>query len=375
MKKALLIILIFFLLGTSVSALENEIEIPKEYENIKDFVPEDIFDLLPENIFSSDIDEMTSAANEFTSFEYLLNTVSEFLNLEIKNSINLLIALVSSIMLSSVISSLNSNTLGGSGIDICEFVSNVFIVSILISYNDDIFSCSKVFFERIDLFMVGLLPFMCTLTAMGGGVASAVATNFGINTFLAISEFVLSKSVFPIAGACISLSSISAIGESGAGSSLLKGLKRIYVFMIGMLMTLILFVFSSKGIMANSTDTLSGRAIKFAAGNFIPIVGSNIGDILKGVGNGIEYLKNTVGVISVLIIFLILLPGLVTITVRRLILSSCAFLAEFLGAKEQGRIVNEFSSVYGVILAVMSMSSVLFIAAVIISVRIGNAMH
>ncbi|MBQ1259163.1 MAG: hypothetical protein IIX97_03535 [Clostridia bacterium] len=374
MKKILIIALAAIsLLTVRVGAEENAINLPEEYEDIKNFIPEDIFEMLPNDLFSTNEDELTNAVDELTTFDYLARIVVKVLNLEIKSSIDLLFILSAAVILSSLINNLNSQTLNSSGGDISKFISNVLIVSILITTSSDIFSCSKIFFERISLFISGMLPFLCTLSAMGGGISSAVASNYGMTAFLAISEFALSKSLPPIASACVSLASVRAVGDNSASSSLLKGLKKIYVFLIGMLMTLMLFVFSTRGIMAHSADTLGGRAIKFAAGSFIPIVGANIGDILKGVGSGMAYLKNTVGIVSVFIILLMLLPTFISVILRRAVLYLCSALSDLLGASEQSKVINEFASVYGMILAVISMSSVLFIAAVIISVRIGTA--
>lgn len=370
------VILMFFfaLFACHIEALEGNFTIPDKYDDIKNFVPEDIFEFLPDGIFSSDIEDINSALDELTSLEYAAQILSRILNVELKSSLELLCILSCGILLCSIINSLNSKELSSSGSEISSFVSSILIVIILVDSTSDIFSCSKIFFDRLNLFMTGMLPFLCTLCAIGGGAASAAATNYGITAFITISELALSSSVMPIAGTCLSLASIGAVGETNAGSSLLKGLKKLYIFLIGMLMTLMLFMFSARGIMASSADSLSGRAIKFAAGSFIPIVGSNIGDILKGVGSGIGYIKSTVGVVSVIIILLMLLPTFISIAVRRLVLSICSILADLLGERKQSKLISEFSSVYGLMLAVISMSSVLFIGAVIISVRIGNTL-
>jgi stage III sporulation protein AE len=140
-----------------------------------------------------------------------------------------------------------------------------------------------------------------------------------------------------------------------------------------MLMTVMMFVFSARGIMSHSADTLGGRAIKFAAGSFIPIVGSNIGEILRGVGSGLSYIKSTVGVVGVIMILLITLPVFINVLFRRLVLGVAEALSDFLGMTSSSRLIHEFSSIYGMLLAVISMSAMLFIASVIICVKIGSA--
>lgn len=376
-KNAIVILYICVFIGISifnVSAEESEnTPIPDDYEALESFIPDDIVDVLPDGLFDSDPENVGDAVNALADFEFLLDFIGKTLNIEIESSLRLLVILCGSLMLCSVINGINSDTLSGSGKEVSTFLCNLLVLSVLLSFGNDMLECADVFFARLNFFMSGMLPLMCTLCAMGGGLASAVAANYGISAFITLSEIALSKTITPIVGTCIGLASVGGIGESSAGVSVLNGIKKTYVFLIGMLMTVMLFVFSARGIMAHSADTLGGRAIKFAAGNFIPIVGANIGEILRGVGSGISYVKNTVGVVSVLIIFMMIVPVFISVAVRRMVLSISETIAELLGASQQARLIREFSSIYGMLLAVISMSSVLFIAAVIICVKIGNA--
>ncbi len=371
-KTVIFVFLIQFLFLFALPVCADTDSMPEGYSDIEKYVPEDILGHLPENIFSEKQDEVGDALSSVTDFRFIIDFTLSCLNLEIKSSIKLFLLIVAALIISSLLSSLNSGDLSKSGGEIASFIGDLLVLSVLLTFGKDMLTVADSFFTRIDIFMTGMLPLFCTLCAMGGGLASAVAANYGISSFITLSEIALSQTANPIIGTCIGLAALGGIGNNGAGTSLLKGLKKAYVFLIGMLMTLMLAVFSAKGIIAHSADTLGSRAVKFAAGSFIPIVGANIGEILRGIGSGIAYVKNTVGVVSVMIIVLMLLPVIISISVRRLVLSLCETAAELLGAGSEGKILREFSSVYGMLLAVISMSSVLFIGAVIISVRIGN---
>ncbi len=373
MRKLLIFVFVLPCFFIRISA--SEVTMPQEYSKIEEAVPDDILEYLPEGIFSQNPGEVTSAVQKIADFRFILDFFFDCLGFEIKSSVKLLLILIASLMLSSVLSSLNSGEFLKNGGEISSFIGNLLVLSVLLSFGKDMLTLATGFFARIDVFMSGMLPLFCTLCAMGGGIASAVAANYGISAFITLSELALSNTVTPIVGTCIGLASLGGIGENSAGTSLLKGVKRIYIFLIGMLMTLMLAVFSAKGIIANSADTLTSRAVKFAAGSFIPIVGANIGEILRGIGSGIEYVKNTVGVVSVFIILLMLLPIIISVSVRRVVLSICETAAELLGASSEAKLIREFSSVYGMLLAVICMSSVLFIGAVIICVRIGNSVN
>ena len=351
---------------------EDAVTLPVEYNELESYIPEDIAGYIPDGLFGGSAEDAQNAIMSMADFDYVIDVVSKLINVELKSSLSLLFAIVAAIMLGTFLNSLNADSLSGTGREISSFLSNLCVLSILLSFGGDILECAEVFFNRINFFMVGMIPLMCTLCAMGGALASAVTVNYGISAFLSISEIALSKTITPIVGTCVGLASIGGIGESAAGKSLLSTVKRTYVFLIGMLMTVMMFVFSARGIMSHSADTLGGRAIKFAAGSFIPIVGSNIGEILRGVGSGITYVKNMAGVVAVIMIFMIILPVFVNVAFRRTVLGIAEALADFLGMNSCSRLIHEFSSIYGMLLAVISMSSMLFIGAVIICVKIGS---
>lgn len=373
LKICLVAVFLFAIFTFSVSAEGDELVFPEGYDELDKYIPQDILELLPDGIFSSDPERVSGALSEFTEFGYVGKILADLFNIELKSSIQLLALLCGGMMMCSLLNNLGKETLSGAGGEINGFVGNLLIVAVLLTSQESIFECAQIFFGRLNAFMGAYLPILCAMSAMGGGIASALCANYGISAFLGLSEIALAQTITPIVGTCVGLASAGGVGEAGAGSSLLKVLKNSYVFLIGMLMTVMLFVFSARGIMANGADSLGGRAIKFAAGNFIPIVGANIGEILKGVGSGIAYLKNTSGVVAVVILFLMLLPTFISVLVRRAVLSVSAAFADLLGAPEQSRLIREFSSIYGMLLAVISMCAVLFIAAIIITVKIGNA--
>ena len=375
MKRILTVILCSLLLLSFVktsTVADEAVTLPQEYDRLEDYIPEDIAEYLPDGLFGGTAEDTQNAVMSMADFDFIFDFVSRLINIELKSSLSLLISVVAAIMLGTVTNSLCADSLSGAGSEISAFLSNLCVLSILLTFGGDMLECAEVFFNRVNLFMIGMIPLMCTLCAMGGALASAVTVNYGISAFLGISEMALSKTITPIVGTCIGLASVGGIGDSTAGKSLLATVKKTYVFLIGMLMTVMMFVFSARGIMAHSADTLGGRAIKFAAGSFIPIVGSSIGEILRGVGSGLSYVRNTVGVVAVVMIFMMILPVFINVVFRRTVLGIAEALSDFLGMNACSRLIHEFSSIYGMLLAVISMSSMLFIGAVIICVKIGS---
>ena len=101
----------------------------------------------------------------------------------------------------------------------------------------------------------------------------------------------------------------------------------------------------------------------------IPIVGGSVGDTLRTVAAGVQYLKGVVGIGGIFLILLLVLPVLLSLLMTRLAFLLGGGVADILGCDAEGRLLGELGNVYGCMLAVVSMSAVMFILALVIFVR------
>jgi hypothetical protein len=101
----------------------------------------------------------------------------------------------------------------------------------------------------------------------------------------------------------------------------------------------------------------------------IPIVGGSIGDSLRTVAAGIQYIKSILGVGGIAMIFLAVLPVLASLLLTRFALSLAGGIAGFFGCGEIGGLLGELSEVYSSIVAAVAMTGIMFILTLFIFIK------
>ena len=134
-------------------------------------------------------------------------------------------------------------------------------------------------------------------------------------------------------------------------------------------MTVLLAVLSSQTLLSSAADSVSARAAKLVASNVIPIVGGSVGDTLRTLSSSIGYLKSVCGIGGIVFIILLVLPTLVTLLLTRGVFILAVAVADLVGCENESKLLSELGSVYGVLVAVVTMCSVMFILALTIFVR------
>jgi len=132
--------------------------------------------------------------------------------------------------------------------------------------------------------------------------------------------------------------------------------------MLSFFMMLLLAMLGSQTILGASKDTLAMRSAKFAAGSMIPVVGGSVAELLRSVSASVGYMRSAVGICGVLLLLLLMLPTLVELLLARATWQICSFFAEILGCDGEKRLLDEFASINGYLIAAVAIcSSVLFL--------------
>ena len=132
-------------------------------------------------------------------------------------------------------------------------------------------------------------------------------------------------------------------------------------------------VLASCAALCAAADSASARTARLVSGLTIPIVGSGVGESLRVVAGSVQYLKSIVGIGGIVFVLLLLLPTLLSLIVTRTVLLLGSGVAEMLGCPTEGKLLSELGAVWGTMIAVVAMSSVMFILALGIFVRVAVA--
>ena len=358
------LLLLFPLLQFSVFADENTDTqtLPDVYGDLLNSLPPSILERLPDGALSNKTEDVGNAVGEMSSFSFLLQTVLSLVGLRLGDCLKLLCSVVGILILSSICrtfcASLKKPEIARAFSLMITFVITVTIFGAGFGTIESTVS----YFETLNAFTSATVPLMGSLYVMGGNAAAAVATSAGLSLFMTVLEEVVGRSIVPFCGICLALALIGACDGAPRLSSVLASLKKNYTLVLSFLMMLLLAMLSAQTVLGASQDTLAMRSAKFAAGSLIPVVGGSVSELLRSVSAGVGYMRSAVGICGVLLLLLLMLPTLIELLLARATWQICSFFAEILGCDGERRLLDEFASINGYLLAAVAIcSSVLFL--------------
>ncbi len=348
-------------------------ELSRELEKYSEEVPEDVKELLPEGLFSSDPESAGKAAEDALSFKRMFSLLQDALTSGLPDAKQMLmqtLALTVGIALFRLLSdNLESSSLA-LGIGFC--INSMMLLSTL---NFQIAAANAVgsFLSRLCTLINSMIPMVGVLLATGGNVTAAVSETSSLGVFIIFCENFCSMTLFPVLSACSAFAAASAFSNRPGIDSIARGIKKTFTFLLGLMALILSAVMSGQTLLASKADSLGARTAKFAAGTFIPVVGGTVGEALRTVAAGMEYLRASVGIGAIAAVCVLLLPTLISLILGKLSLNICASCASFLGLSKESSILNDFSGFYGYLIAVCSICSILAVYALVLFVRISSA--
>lgn len=355
---------LLFLLSPAVWADEKkEAEtLPDVYQDLLNSLPPSILERVPEGALSNQTDDVGNAVGEMSSFSYLLQTVLSLVGLRLGDCLKLLCSVVGILILSSICRTFCASLKKPELARAFSFMITLIITVTIFATGFGTIESTVSYFGTLNAFTSASVPLMGSLYIMGGNAAAAVATSAGLSLFMTVLEEIVGQSIVPFCGICLALALIGACEGGPRLGGLLTSLKKNYTLMLSFFMMLLLAMLGSQTILGASKDTLAMRSAKFAAGSMIPVVGGSVAELFRSVSASVGYMRSAVGICGVLLLLLLMLPTLVELLLARATWQICSFFAEILGCDGEKRLLDEFASINGYLIAAVAIcSSVLFL--------------
>jgi len=295
-------------------------------------------------------------------FELIIRVISD----TVKKELGLLTGICGILIISSLISSFGKLSLGAG-----EIINTVCIASLcLVSVNAAsslLYDVSR-HLEDMGILITGMVPVMASLCGISGQVTTATVQSSCILMASDILQSLSTSLLIPGVKICLSLliaSTLSAIPLTGLMRTIKNGVITVTVGS----MTLMSGILYFQTALSASADTALMKTAKYAAGTFIPIVGSMVSDAVKTVSTGVSLVKSTTGIFGITaIIYIIALP-IASVVIKKLIFSLSAAAASLLGASREESILRELASVMDMLIAFISSSAVFFLIALTVFMK------
>lgn len=337
-------------------------KIPDAYQDFLGSLPPAVLERIPEGAFSETAEDVGGAVEEMSSFSFLLKTVLSLVGLRLGDCVKLLCSIMGILLLSSICRTFCASIKRAEIARAFSLMITLVITITIFATGFGTIESTVSYFQTLNTFTSAAVPLMGSLYVMGGNAAAAVATSAGLSMFMTVLEEFVGRSIVPFCGICLALALISACEGGPRLGGLLAGLKKNYTLLLSFFMMLLLAMLSAQTVLGASKDTLAMRSAKFAAGNMIPIVGGSVGELLRSVSASVGYMRSTVGICGVLLLLFLMLPTLIELLLARATWQICSFFAELLGCDGEKRLLDEFASINGYLIAAVAIcSSVLFL--------------
>lgn len=356
-----IIIVLLILIPSNLIMAQEDYSVPNEYEDIEDALPEDVTELLPDGIFSNNTDEIIEGVKIISDWNYLIDFLFDTIGLNIKDIIKTFAIILSLLLICSLLNMFR-NTLNNQATDgVIGLVTNIATASLLVEISRTPLSRAMTLLENLKLFVNSISPCITAMYAMGGNITSALIHNYGFIVFLSIMENICIVSLEMIVGICMALALSAAFTQESNLLSLSNGIKNIFSFIWIFITIIFTTVISTQSLLATKADNLSSKTAKMLATQIIPLAGGTIGESLRTAGASIEYLRTNVGVVFVIVLVIMIAPTLISIFLYRLVFIISHSISGMIGTEREGRVILEISSIYGYVLAVIGISSIILL--------------
>lgn len=363
-KKAVCFLILFFSMLSifTTSACAEDVEysteiLPSEYLDLLHALPDTLTDLLPDGLFSTVADEVTVSVMELSDFSYLLRTLLSLIGLRLGDCVQMFAVVLGVLLLVTVLRTWNQTHGAGGIMKAFSLLCDLFVILALVGESYAGMKSVKEYLDALGGFTATSVPLLGALYSMGGNVATAAASASGLSLFLTLLEGVVGATVIPVCAICLAFSLLSSLEPSLRLGGLVGTVKRQYSTLLGFLMMLLMAMLGAQTTLGARSDTLAMKSVKFATGNLIPVVGGSVSELLRTVGAGISYLRGGVGICGVLLLVLLLLPTLVELLLLRMTWQLLSGIAELLGCDSEKRLLDEFASLHGFLIAAVSICS------------------
>lgn len=382
MRKIILLVLVaLFLMPVSVCAAEyeytgetsDELYPEAEMDGLMNSLPEDVRGEIEAFISAQGDSERYESLKDKLEISYWLSFVSEKLRENLFPCFESCAALLAIILLGSMTSYVMNTCSGETVKQICALMLSLVTAVTVARITVSSINIAIGFIAGICSVMTAMLPVMEAVMITGGSVTQASVSGASLMICITLMQNVTAYVIVPLTSALFALSATSGVFTGVNVSSLVSGVRRVLITVLGFFFMIFSFVLGIQTSLARSADSLGMKTVRFALGSYVPVVGGAVSEALSTVAGGLSLIRKTAGAVGIIIILLIVLPALINLFLSRLTLVICRSAADIVGCPDASRIIGDADAVLSVFLGFSVMSAVFFIFAVTLFMNSGIA--
>lgn len=182
--------------------------------------------------------------------------------------------------------------------------------------------------SQVALLTDAAMPILLTLVIANGGNAASAVCQPAMVVFSSVVINVIKTVILPLSVFGMAFVVVSNISDNVRVNKMSGFLNSASSWILGVMFMVFSAFTTVQGISAASIDGVSVRAAKFAAKNYIPILGGYISDGFDIIVASTSLIKNAFGAVSMLMVFFMALRPLITLICVNLGLQALAAVSE-----------------------------------------------
>ncbi|HZX21360.1 MAG TPA: stage III sporulation protein AE [Clostridia bacterium] len=271
-------------------------------------------------------------------------------------------------ILTNLQSAFENDAVGKMAYNVCYLV----IISIAIKSFIIAINLGRNTIDTMITFMQALLPILLgILIAMGGITTSAFFHPILLGSIGFIGTIIKSI-ILPLIFFSAVLAVVNNLSSRIQITKLSGLLRQSAMVILGFALTAFVGIISIQGIATSTVDGVTIRTAKFAVDKFIPIAGKFLSDAVDTIIGYSLLLKNGIGVIGMIAIFIICLIPAIKIVALMTIYKLCSAIIEPIAQSRLADCLNHMSNSLVLIFATVSSVAIMFFITITIIVGAGN---
>ncbi len=349
-----------------INSQTNALGINEFLNSAKDYTSNAFPDLDIMKLFS---DSITGDVGNIFSY----TNIGKIFTSEIHTAVNLMVSVLIIIIIHSIFKAIIENLGNSTASNVVYFVQYLIITTVVINSFVSILSITREAITNVINFMNLLIPLMTTLMLTTG---SLVTTSMVEPILLFLMSFIgnfINSFLIPILLISITISIVSNFSDKIQIDRLSKFLKSSIVWSLGIILTIFTCTLSLEGNLSSSVDGLTAKTAKATVSTFIPVVGKIMGDTVDSVIGCSNILKNSVGIIGVIIIIGIVLIPIIKMGILWFSFRLTSSVCEIVADGKIVKLIDQISDSYKILMAILISVSVMFIIGITIVIKITNS--
>ena len=255
---------------------------------------------------------------QFDSAESFWNIFWELLGSSLSNVSAAVVSVGIIMIILGLVKNTSDGLIGKSTQTVISFVGVCLIVSSIVSLLADVYVSVFALMDKLASLSQASFPIMLTLLVANGGNAVSTVCQPSMVIFSSFVIELVKNVILPFSVSSMIFVAVSSISRNIRLNKTASTIQSISTWLLGIVFMFFSAFTTVQGIGASTIDSVSFRAAKFAAKNYVPILGGYLAEGFDMVVASTTLVKNSFGIVCVLAIFLMIINPLSTILATNL---------------------------------------------------------